>query len=406
MQIEEFYRQLAPADLALLQRYLQRRRSEQPAAAAPRFNVVLDILHDCNLNCIGCGTNARRLPTGAAPTCHMTAEKVRVLCEKIRDCARVRGQDVFINIGGGEPFLCTDIQEILAVVSGCFGPQSVGIDTNATLSDSLEQIRKALPCLGYIGISVNGLREYHNRWSGRPEIDPYGRSMGVVQDLCRDPRARDKLEVTSVATRENIRELPLLMEELAAAGVRRYSVHRAIPVGRMARHTELLPNAMEYLDLLLGLIRAEEKTGMRFHLHHSIENIHQALLFGDTTYDTTKAGDRNPQSSIGIGVEGSVVFDAWCMAQPWCRLTCGNIYADDTPLQTMLDDPGTPFSRASRAAVSDKRCGGCPHPCAGGSRVVAAAAALNGSCAGEEELIRAFEGVDPACPLYGRCSDI
>ena len=35
MQIEEFYRQLAPADLALLQRYLQRRRSEQPAATAP-----------------------------------------------------------------------------------------------------------------------------------------------------------------------------------------------------------------------------------------------------------------------------------------------------------------------------------------------------------------------------------
>lgn len=406
MQIEEFYRQLDPADLALLRRYLQRRRSEQPAVAVPRFNVVLDILHDCDLNCIGCGTNARCLPAGAAPVCRMTAEKARVLCEKIRDCARARRQEVFINIGGGEPFLCRDIQEILAVVSGYFGPQSVGIDTNATLPDSPEQIRKALPHLGYIGISVNGLREYHNRWSGRPEMDPYGRSMAVVRALCRDPQARDKLEVTSVATRENIRELPLLMEELAAAGVRRYSVHRAIPVGRMARHTDLLPDAMDYLELLLGLIKAQEKTGMQFHLHHSIENIHRALLFGDTTYDAAKTGDRNPQSSIGIGVEGGVVFDAWCMAQPWCRLTCGNIYADDTPLQAMLDDPGTPFFRASRAAVSDKRCGGCPHPCAGGSRVVAAAAALQGPGAGVEELIRAFEGVDPACPLYGQRSDI
>lgn len=397
MQTETFYRQLPPEDLALLRQYL-RRRQEQPAA--PRFNVVLDILHDCDLACLGCGTNARCLPGTELSAGGLTPERIRILCRKIGACARAQGKEVFVNIGGGEPFLCSALPELLTALAAAFGPRSVGIDTNATLPDSLDRIRRALPFLGYIGISINGLRDYHNRWSGRPDLDPYGRSMAVVEALCQDPRARACLEVTSVATRENIAELPALMEKLAALGVQRYSVHRAIPVGRMARHPELLPDARDYLTLLLGLIRAEQRTGVQFHLHHSIENIHRALLSGDNTYETAKAGDRNRQSSIGIGVEGDVVFDAWCMAPPWNLLSCGNLYADDTPLQTLLDDPATPFARACRAAVSDRRCGGCPRPCAGGSRVVAAAAALAGRSAGVEELLRALEGVDPACPLY------
>ena len=292
------------------------------------------------------------------------------------------------------------------MVSGCFGPQSVGIDTNATLSDSLEQIRKALPCLGYIGISVNGLREYHNRWSGRPEIDPYGRSMGVVQDLCRDPRARDKLEVTSVATRENIRELPLLMKNWQRRGCGDTACTGPFRWGAWPGIQNCCQTPWSIWICCWGLSGPKKKPACDF-ICTILSKTSTGLCCSEippTIQPRPGIATRSPPSASGWKA-------AWClMPGVWHSPGAGLpavIFMRMTPrCRRCWMIPEHPFPEPAGRLYRISAAADAHIPVRAAAGWWPPAAALNGSCAGEEELIRAFEGVDPACPLYGRCSDI
>ena len=74
--------------------------------------------------------------------------------------------------------------------------------------------------VSYIGISINGLHDYHNWWANNNAIDAYNRAMKVVAELCKNEVFSNKLEVTSVATTKNITTLTVLMDELAKIGVK------------------------------------------------------------------------------------------------------------------------------------------------------------------------------------------
>lgn len=122
-----------------------------------------------------------------------------------------------------------------------------------------------------------------------------------------------KIEVTTVATTKNIDTIPTLMEELSAMGVRNYSVHRAIPVGRMEKlKTNLIPSWKQYLILLLNMMEKAKGIDMNAHLHHSIEGIHGALMCGIDTMVEKKMIDKNHRSSIGIEPDGELTIDPWC----------------------------------------------------------------------------------------------
>lgn len=56
------------------------------------------------------------------------------------------------------------------------------MDTNGTLDCSYELINQAMKYSSYIGISVNGLEDYHNWWAGNKRINPFQRSMDTIKD--------------------------------------------------------------------------------------------------------------------------------------------------------------------------------------------------------------------------------
>lgn len=154
---------LSDDQISILERHLQSRFANN--YRNEKFNVVFDLLHQCDINCVGCGTNAiciKGIQKIENP--ELTFEDIEKILLKIRCYADKTNKEVFINFGGGEPFLRNDIIQILKRAYELFGANGVGIDTNASLIDSYELISQATPYVSYIGVSINGLHDYHNWW--------------------------------------------------------------------------------------------------------------------------------------------------------------------------------------------------------------------------------------------------
>lgn len=396
------YNFLSDDQLSILESHLQSRFIDD--CCTEKFNVVFDLLHQCDINCIGCGTNAiciKDVQKIEEP--ELTFEAIEKILLKIKHYAEMTNKAVFVNFGGGEPFLRNDIIRILKKACELFGVDGVGIDTNASLLDSYELIVKAEPYVSYIGVSINGLHDYHNWWANNHLFDAYERTTGVIQKLCKIPDVASKIEVTTVATTKNIDAIPTLMEELSAMGVKNYSVHRAIPVGRMERlKTNLIPSWKQYLILLLNMIEKAKGIGMNAHLHHSIEGIHGTLLCGIDTMVEQKLIDKNHRSSIGIEPDGELTIDPWCTVGYWKKLSLGNILCNSKTIDELFVENQEKIAAIQRCYSADYRCGGCNERCSGGNRIVAAASFLKEMKKdyGIEIIYQAFSEKDPACPLY------
>lgn len=399
--IKQFYASLSDDTKEELRLYLERRFATRNAS--PKVGVVFDVLHNCILRCKGCGTNATFSRDMQRISCAPTITQINKVFFKLKEYSYQTGKRIFVNIGGGEPFLRRDILDILQLAADYFGSENVGVDTNAALDNSEELLTEAMQYVSYIGTSINGLRDYHNWWAGNDDIDAFTRATTTVRNLCKDTAFSNKIEVTSVATKRNMAELPALMQFLADLGIKQYSVHRAIPVGRMALHQELIPDASDYLQLLISLIHSATNTGLNFHIHHSIESIHAALLLGMDTYLYDHIGNPDALSSIGIDPECNVVFDPWCTTGCWKQLSSGNLLTYSGTLDEMLHAPDSVFQKTAAFTSSNNRCNGCPMKCSGGSRIVAATHALCGrpnSSISVRDIYTAMQSVDPACPLY------
>lgn len=403
MHYKDFYSGISEDQMEMLKTHLKSRFEFRKNKR--EFGVVFDILHQCDLNCRGCGTNASFTNEKSVEVTTPAIVDIIKVFAKIKAYGDENGIPVFVNIGGGEPFLRKDIIEILKSASEHFGVPGVGVDTNGTLDNSFELITEALAYVSYVGISINGLEEYHNWWAGNKKINAFQRSLEVVKQLCSNTEYVDKIEVTSVATKSNIVEIPSLMDLLQSIGVKNYSLHRAMPIGRMARHPELIPDAHEYLNLLLAIIERSKTNGLAVHLHHSIESIHATLLLGLNTYAPDKIGNPDAGSSLGIEPEGHLVFDPWCTTGIWKSISGGNIYDDAVDFKSAIEGTGsgTIFDLAKTYTAPHLRCQGCENECSGGSRIAAAANALNNIDESEItdlHILDAMTKVDPACPLY------
>lgn len=135
---------LSDDQISILERHLQSRFANN--YRNEKFNVVFDLLHQCDINCVGCGTNAiciKGIQKIENP--ELTFEDIEKILLKIRCYADKTNKEVFINFGGGEPFLRNDIIQILKRAYELFGANGVGIDTNASLIDSYELISQATP---------------------------------------------------------------------------------------------------------------------------------------------------------------------------------------------------------------------------------------------------------------------
>ena len=154
--IKQFYASLSDDIKEELRLYLERRFATRNAS--PKVGVVFDVLHNCILRCKGCGTNATFSRNMQRVSCTPTITQINKVFFKLKEYSYQTGKRIFVNIGGGEPFLRSDILDILQLAADYFGSENVGVDTNAALDNSEQLLTEAMQYVSYIGTSINGHR--------------------------------------------------------------------------------------------------------------------------------------------------------------------------------------------------------------------------------------------------------
>ena len=191
-----------------------------PARSPAGPEVIWNLIRRCNLTCKHCYSISADIDFPGELT---TAEVFTVM-----DDLKRFGVPVLI-LSGGEPLLRPDIFEISARARemGFY----VGLSTNGTLinADNIEQI--AAIGYDYVGISLDGMRETHDRF--RQKAGAFDASLNAIR-LCRD--AGIKVGMRFTPTKDTARELPDILRLMDAERVDKLYVSHLNYGGRGNRH--------------------------------------------------------------------------------------------------------------------------------------------------------------------------
>jgi len=209
-----------------LTRYLQRLAAPdtpptRPRVAAPTGPVVIwNLIRRCNLTCKHCyATSADRDFSG-----ELDHQEVLTVMDDLKHY----GVPVLI-LSGGEPLMRPDIFDIShrAKAMGFY----VGLSSNGTLIDA-DRI-EAIAAVGYdyVGISLDGLRETHDRF--RRKQGAFDTALRGIR-LCRDAGIKVGLRFT--LTRDNAPDLPGLLALMEREGVDKFYLSHLNYAGRGNRN--------------------------------------------------------------------------------------------------------------------------------------------------------------------------
>jgi MoaA/NifB/PqqE/SkfB family radical SAM enzyme len=169
------------------------------------LDIVFDITHECNLKCLTCF----RWTSGSGERELKTAECLAVI-DGLKKWLGTFG----LTFSGGEPFLRDDMVDIMRYASerGVF----VAVVTNGTLIDAAMAGRIVASGVDSLALSLNSLRpELHNFTRGsETNFDEVVSAIGHLKQ--RGPMA---LSLCTTVIRENIEELPALVEFTAENGL-------------------------------------------------------------------------------------------------------------------------------------------------------------------------------------------
>ncbi|MCK6076581.1 radical SAM protein [Paenibacillus silvae] len=407
----DYLKNVNSSQVKLLKNHLLNRLKERDKKSG--LSIVYDLTYMCNQACPGCCVSAIAYKKGTDPA-YLTMKQhgadfigVQNVLKKIKTYVDQRpGLDIFIDFGGGELTLRPDWKDIVKLASKMFGVGAIGLNTNGTRV-GINEIKEIEPYTSYIGISIDGLEKNHNEWRKTVEGgNAFQRTITLVKKMIQDPTLAEKLDITTVPTQKNIHEIPDLMRYLKTIGVKNYSVHRAMQVGRFWSKDQLLPTKEQYFELLVNIVEINEELGMKVHLHHSIESIYGALLLGYNTYAGENLGNPDQKSSLGIDPMSRIFFDPWCTVSPWDKLAKSPLLDEDMTFESALNEHDGVQDIIDTYCRKEVRCQGCAVACSGGNRIASAANHIRSNYqtrAGDvqrEDLLQAMNSVDPACPLY------
>lgn len=276
-----------------------------------------------------------------------------------------------INITGGEPFLRSDIRDILRLLGSHRDRFSYAVLSNGSfLDDGLIALLKETG-ITFLQLSLDGDREIHD--SLRCPGD-YDRVLDTAEYL---EKQGIPTQISFTANRKNMHCLPLAAKQCRSRGITKLWSDRLVPIGTGEELEELtitekeLPGYLRYLNKARGgfLTRA---------LHPKTRvTRNRALQFLD-------GGERIYACSAG---DRLITVDEFGQILPCRRMpaVCGDVF-HSTLEQVYYHHP---LFRELRLRAIPKECGTCQYRllCRGGAKCQSAA--LTGSP----------HHADPACPL-------
>jgi len=236
-----------------ISRYLHALKSDAPGRKPPAMTgpvVIWNLVRRCNLTCKHCyATSADKDFPGELGTDQIFS---------VMDDLRAYGVSVLI-LSGGEPLMHPDLFRIAgrAKEMGFY----VGLSTNGTLigPGNLDAIVKAR--FDYVGISLDGLRDTHDRF--RRRIGAFDQALRGLR-LCRDAGLKVGLRFT--LTQDNAGELPDLLRLMDDEGIEKFYLSHLNYAGRgyKNRKDDLQHRMTRHaMDLLFDLCWDDVAAGRR-----------------------------------------------------------------------------------------------------------------------------------------------
>lgn len=191
--------------------------------------VVWTSTRTCNLHCAHCYTDSHDRQYDDELS---TDEALRM----VDDLARF-GSPVLL-ISGGEPLRRPDLFDVArhATEQG----MRVVISSNGTLIDDDAAARLAAAGVSYVGVSIDGRPETHDKFRGMK-----GAFVSSLAGLgaCRHAGLSTGLRFT--LTRQNMDDLPWVFDLLTDQDIHRLCIYHLAPTGRGARIGKFAPRAQE-----------------------------------------------------------------------------------------------------------------------------------------------------------------
>jgi heme d1 biosynthesis protein len=223
-----------------ISQYMHELKYQTPIA--PKRNppgpvVIWNLIRRCNLTCRHCySISADKDFPGELSTREVY---------DVMDDLRAFGVPVLI-LSGGEPLLRPDIYDIAtrAKQMGFY----VGLSSNGTLIDATNIGRIAGVGFDYVGISLDGIRDTHDKF--RRRVGAYDLSLDAIR-LARDAGIR--IGVRFTLTQHNEHDLPALLQLIERENIAKFYLSHLNYAGRgnvNRRHDAVFDTTRRVMDLL------------------------------------------------------------------------------------------------------------------------------------------------------------
>ncbi|MFQ5840007.1 MAG: radical SAM protein [Candidatus Methylomirabilales bacterium] len=211
-----------------------------PSARERRPIVVWNVTRSCNLRCVHCYSDSepKRYPG------ELTTEEAKAFLEDLSDF-RVPA----LLLSGGEPLVRPDLF-MLASYARARNLRLV-LSTNGILITPQVAERIRATGFSYVGISLDGLEEVHDRFRGMKGA--YRRTLEAFHHLL---RVGQKVGLRMTLTRQNVRDLPRLFDLIEREGIPRACFYHLVPAGRGQGAVGLRPEeTRRAIDIILERAR-------------------------------------------------------------------------------------------------------------------------------------------------------
>lgn len=215
----------------------------KPLSIYAPFLVVWDFTHKCNLNCKHCYSNS-----GATQEEELNTKEALDVVDQLSDAGVTA-----LAFSGGEPLTRKDFFEVAnhAIEKGLY----VSLATNGTLltKEMAQKIKQAK--INYVEISIDGATaKTHDAFrgvTGAFDKAVAGLKNCVEADLCAC--------IATTATKNNLQEIPAIIDLAEEIGAERFTYFNFIPTGRGKEHFDQDLSAEEREKLMHYLLNRMSK---------------------------------------------------------------------------------------------------------------------------------------------------
>ena len=307
----------------------------------------------CNLRCLHCYSSA----TSNNCDDELTTCQAKQLLSQL---SQVNCPVVLFT--GGEPLLRSDLFELLAEAKR-LGLKPV-ISSNGTLIDSAAAEKLAKTGIRYVGISIDGQQEFHDRFR-----QTKGCFKAAVTGIENCAKAGIKAGLRFTITKENAGQIPAVFELAASKDIRRICFYHLVRTGRAKGLDSQVPTPLQTRKIIDAITEKTDDFAKKGLIDEVLTVGNHAdgpyllvrmLKENNSLYEKaeqlllTNGGNKTGEKIVCIGWNGSVYPD-----QFWRNYSLGNV--KDKTFRQIWENPDEPVLNKLRnkAGFADKRCLGC-----------------------------------------------